>query len=90
MNTDLAVNGDGANVLPPLKPNLAGSSGTASVHSHIATAYIEKVVYRFASGKLLFGSVPRARARFRLPACDPTGQVKQALRPTARVGLIPR
>ena len=25
---------------------MAGSSGTVNVHSHIATAYIEKLVYR--------------------------------------------
>ena len=44
INTDLAVNGDPARQLPPLRPYLAGSSGTINVSSHIATSYIENIV----------------------------------------------
>ena len=51
INTDLAVNGDPARQLPPLRPYLAGSSGTINVASHIATSYIEKIVYRMQSAQ---------------------------------------
>ena len=46
INTDLAVNGDSSKHVPPLRPYVAGSSGTINVNSHIATSYIEKVVCR--------------------------------------------
>ena len=45
-STDLALSGDGANGVTPLRLYSVGSSGTVNVHSHIATAYIEKFVYR--------------------------------------------
>ena len=51
VSTDLELNGDGAYTLPPLRPYVAGSSGTVNVHSHIATAYIEKLVCRIALGQ---------------------------------------
>ena len=50
VSTQRAVNGGTARDMPPLKPYVAGSTGTVNVHSHIATEYIETVVYRTESG----------------------------------------
>ena len=71
VNADLAVNGDRVNGLPPLKPDLAGSFGTAHVHSHIATEYIEKTVYRVEMAQAATWQRPLDQGTFSLANVQP-------------------